>query len=203
MRGLEIVIIMSLVGLTQAWAQSESTFARARIVMIVAPKDFTDQEYADPRTVFEAFGALVCVASSGKDAAVSHNGATLKIDKAIAEIAPDQFDALVLVGGAGAMAYLMDDEALRSMIASAVKSGKVVAAICIAPAVLAHAGVLRNVQATCFPDRRIISVLKLNGAAYTTQSVVVSGRIITANGPGAAKGFASMVIEALRKRQGK
>jgi deglycase len=128
--------------------------------MIVAPKDFTDQEYADPVAVF---------------------------------------DALVLVGGTGALTYLLDDEALRNMIVSAAQSGKVVAAICVAPAALARAGILRNVQATCCPDKRIVSLLKRNGAEYIERGVVVSGRIVTANGPDAAKDFANRVIEVLRK----
>jgi deglycase len=200
MRRLHVVVaVVFLVGLSQTWAESNLSPPHPRIVMIVAPKDFTDQEYADPRAVFDASGALVSVASKGRGAAVSHTGVALRIDKAIAEISLDQLDALVIVGGAGAVTYLMDDEALRNLIIAAVRSGKVVAAICVAPAVLAHAGVLRNVPATCHPDKRIISVLKLNGAGYTTQSIVVSGRIITADGPDAAKDFARRVIEVLRK----
>jgi deglycase len=200
MRRLQVVVaVVFLVGLSQTWAESKLSLPHPRIVMVVAPKDFTDQEYADPRAVFDASAALVSVASKGRGAAVSHSGAALRIDKAIAEISLDQLDALVIVGGAGAVTYLMDDEALRNLIIAAVKSGKVVAAICVAPVVLAHAGVLRNVPATCYPDKRIISVLKLNGAGYTAQSIVVSGRIITADGPDAAKDFARRVVEVLRK----
>jgi protease I len=200
MRKLQVVVaVVFLVGLSQTWTESKLSLSHPRIVMVVAPLDFTYQEYADPRAVFDASGALVSVASKGNGAAVSHTGVALRIDKTIDEISLDQLDALVLVGGAGAVTYLMDDEALRNLIIAAVKTGKVVAAICVAPAVLAHAGVLRNVPATCYPDKRIISVLKRNGAGYTTQRIVVSGRIITADGPDAAKDFARRVIEVLRK----
>lgn len=48
-------------------------------------------------------------------------------------------------------------------------------------------------------DKRVISVLKLNGVEYTETSVVVSGRIVTANGPEAAKTFAEQVLEVLKK----
>ena len=177
------------------WAQ-----AHPRIVMVVAPKDFTDQEYTDPRAVFDAGGALVRVASTSRGSAVSHNGTTLTVDEAISDITLDQCDALVLVGGMGALTYLMDDEALRTIIVAAVASGKVVAAICVAPAVVARAGVLRNIRATCYPEKSVVSVLRLNGADYVEAPVVSSGKIVTANGPGASKAFAERVLEILQKR---
>lgn len=166
--------------------------------MIVAPRDFTDQEYADPRAIFDAQGAVVRVASTNQEAAISRNGVKLRVDQAVTAIGLDQFDALVVIGGTGALTYLMGNEALRNLILAAVRSNKVVAAICVAPAVLAHTGVLRNVKATCYPDKRITAVLRLNGADYTERSVVTSGRIVTADGPDAAKEFARRVLEALK-----
>ena len=173
--------------------------AHPRIVMVVAPKDFTDRELAGPKAVFEKAGSLVRVASTTRAAAVSHDGEKVAVDLAIREIALDQLDALVVVGGVGAMTYLMDDEALRKVVVAAARSGKVVAAICLAPAVLAHDGVLRNLKATCFPDKRIVATLKRNGADYSESSVVVAGRIVTANGPDASKDFALRVLEAVNQ----
>ncbi|HVP19479.1 MAG TPA: DJ-1/PfpI family protein [Spirochaetia bacterium] len=179
-------------------ADSEASSRHPRIVMIVAPREFTDREYNDPRSVFEAKGALVTVASTKTAHAVSHDLARLRIDMTIRELTLDQFDAIVVVGGTGALTYLLDDEALRNLIVAASRSNKIVAAICVAPAVLARAGVLRDTPATCYPDRRIIAILKMNGADYAERSVVVSGRIVTANGPESAKDFAVQVLEALR-----
>lgn len=167
--------------------------------MIIAPKDFTDQEYYDPREVFEKVGAIVKVASITTQTAISHASAKVKVDQAIADVKLEQIDAIVVVGGMGAVAYLMNDERLRNLLVAASKSNKVVSAICIAPAVLAHAGVLRNREATCYSEKTIINILKLNGATYLDKNVVVSQRIVTGKGPNAAKEFAAKVLEQLRK----
>ncbi len=183
----------------QVSAGSNENQSTACIVMIVAPKDFTDQEYFDPRKVFENAGARVRVASTTTRPAVSHNLAKVRVDQAISDIRLDQVDAIVVVGGMGAATYLMNDESLRNLLVAASKSNKVVSAICIAPAVLARAGVLRNREATCYADKTIIGALKMNGAAYLDREVVVSGRIVTGNGPGAAKEFAATVLAGIGK----
>jgi protease I len=183
----------------QAFAGSNENQRAARIVMIIAPKDFTDQEYFDPRKVFENAGASVRVASTTIQPAVSHNLAKVRVDQAISDIRLDQVDAIVVVGGMGAATYLMNDERLRNLLIAASKSNKVVSAICIAPAVLARAGLLQNREATCYADMAIIGVLEMNGAAYLNRKVVVSGRIVTGNGPDAAKEFATTVLAEIGK----
>jgi len=180
-------------------ASAAGTVKGPRIAMVIAPRDFTDQEYADPRSVFDKAGATVRVASTTRGTATGHDGANVQVDLSFNELSPDQFDALVTVGGTGALTYLMDNEALRNLIVAASRSGKVVGAICVGPAVLARAGVLRNRLATCYPDKRVISILKMSGADYSERSVVSTGRFITANGPAAARDFALSVLEAIRK----
>ncbi|MGA2612428.1 MAG: DJ-1/PfpI family protein [Spirochaetia bacterium] len=56
---------------------------------------------------------------------------------------------------------------------------------------------MRNRQATCYPDKRVVTVLKMMGAEYTKRSVVVADRIVTENGPDAAGDFAARVLQAL------
>ena len=73
------------------------------------------------------------------------------------------------------------------MARSFAEAGKVVAAICIAPVILARAGLLKGKRATVFPDG--IPELEKAGAVYTAQSVERDGRIITGNGPEAAEAF--------------
>ena len=167
--------------------------------MVIASKDFADQEYFDQRAIFNGGGALVIVASVGSEGAISHDLANVRVDVALADLRLEQFDALDIVGGAGAISYLLDNEALRNMIIAAFRSNKVVAAICVAPAILAKAGVLRNTPATCFNDSRIIGMLKMHGAIYKTRTVVASNRVVTANGPEAAKELALRVLSLLKR----
>jgi protease I len=168
-----------------------------RIVMVIAPREFTDQEYFEPRKVFQEAGAAVVTCSTGRQAAVSHDGVKVLPDVSTPELRTEQFDAIVLVGGLGAASSLLKDEPLRKLLAAAKDQRKVIAAICMAPAVLAQAGVLRNVAATCYPDARTINSLKMMGASYVDRTVVVSGNIVTGNGPGGSKEFARRVLGAI------
>jgi protease I len=201
MKGTSFLVVAAsilLLASFRAPAESNPGKAAPRIAMIVAPRDFTDAEFFEPMTVFVNAGAKVTVASTSRQAAESHAGRKIAVNQAIAEIKLDQFDALVLSGGMGAVKYLLDDEALRSLLRASVKAGKVIAAICIAPAVLARAGVLRNVEATCYSDKAVIDILKINGALYTNRKVVMSGQVVTGNGPEASKEFALAVLDTLK-----
>jgi len=185
--------------LAAVFAAPAGLFPAARIVMVVAPSDFTDQEYAEPRTVFDKAGAAVVVASTRRGTAVGHDGMRVRVDVATGDLKTGQFDAIVVVGGMGALSSLMNDAPLLALLRAASSSGKVVSAICVAPAVLARAGVLRDLAATCYPDAKVIAALKMNGAEYSRGSVITSGRVVTASGPQAAKEFALRVLEALGK----
>ncbi len=74
-------------------------------------------------------------------------------------------------------------------------AGKIVAAICIAPSVLAHAGLLRGVRATAFSSQH--DDLLAHGALWTGDPVTVDGAIITGNGPSAARDLGMAVADAL------
>jgi protease I len=166
--------------------------------MVVAQKDFADQEYSDPRAVFEKEGASVVLCSTTTRPAVSHNGFSLKPRVSTADLTPDQFDAIVLVGGMGAVNLLVHDEPLRKLLVAANGLHKVIAAICVAPVVLARAGIIKGVTATCYSNGSTISYLKSSGANYVDKAVVVSGNIVTGNGPDAAREFATQVLAVLR-----
>ena len=79
---------------------------------------------------------------------------------------------------------------------------KILAAICIAPAILAKAGVLEGKNATVWSsvlDKGPIKILEENGANYVEKDVVVDGNIITANGPQAASEFGRKIVEILKE----
>jgi protease I len=75
-------------------------------------------------------------------------------------------------------------------------SGKIVAAICLAPAILAKAGLLSGVKATCTPDEE--ENLVAGGAEYTGAPVEVDGKIVTGSGPDAARRFGEKIVELLK-----
>ncbi|MCL4079703.1 DJ-1/PfpI family protein [Coriobacteriia bacterium Es71-Z0120] len=165
-----------------------------RVVMVVAPQQFRDEEYEHPREVLRARGAEVVTASTHAGECIGRFGAKAQADAAIGEVDPEEFDAVLFVGGAGSAVYF-DDERAHELARSIAQRGGVVAAICIAPSTLAHAGLLRGRRATAYPTQK--DDLVAHGATWSDGPVEVDGRIITANGPDAARAFGEAVADAL------
>ena len=164
------------------------------ILMVIAPDGFRDEEFLEPKEVFESSGAKVTVASKGVSTAKGKLGATADVDIDISEASAADYDAVVFIGGPGAAVYFEDPAALN-LAQSAEAAGKVVAAICIAPSILANAGVLEGHKATCFESES--SNIDAKSAGYTGEDVTVDNNIITANGPAPAKKFGEAIIKAL------
>jgi len=164
------------------------------ILMVVAPKDFRDDEYTTPRSMFDAEGATVTVASTRRGTAVGVGGTQVPVDLVASEAKGSDYDAVVFVGGPGMVPYLDNAEFVRLAKESAA-AGKVTAAICVAPTILANAGLLKGVQATAWESEH--PKLKAAGATISPHNTVRSGKIITANGPEAARDFATLIIHSL------
>jgi protease I len=162
--------------------------------MIIAPEMFRDEEYAHPKAVLEARGAAVVTASTHPGPCRGKLGMTAEASLAVADADPADYDAVVFVGGGGAQVFF-DDPAAHALARSAHDLGRIVAAICIAPSVLARAGLLEEVRVTAFPSQH--DDLVAHGALWTGAPVEVSGPIITANGPDAAHDFGMAIADAL------
>lgn len=165
-----------------------------QVLMVIAPAIFRDEEYAHPKAVLEGLGAHVTTASRAVGTCTGKLGMTAEATVAVADANADDYDAVVFVGGGGAEVFF-DDAAAHTLARSALEGGKVVAAICIAPSILARAGLLNGVRATAFPSRQ--QDLEAHGALWTGVPVEVDGAIITANGPDAARDFGLAIADAL------
>lgn len=169
------------------------------ILMIVAPKDFRDEELFEPKEIFEEKGARVTVASTSTEMTKGMLGRVIKPDTKISDAEVDEYDAVVVVGGTGSREYLWGNSQLIALVKTAYEQEKVISAICLSPVVLARAGILVDKQATVFPDQTALGELEGNGAIYVDKGVVVSGRVITARDPESAKELALKVWEALTR----
>jgi protease I len=165
-----------------------------KIVMIIAHNGFRDEEYKEPRAIFDKNGIKVTVASSSLELAKGMLGAKVKPDINYKDIKVDDYDAVVFVGGVGAQEYWNDSKA-QQIAKDSVTKNKLLAAICIAPVTLANAGVLEGKKSTVFSSEK--GFLKAKGANYTGKNVEVDGKIITADGPTSAKDFGDAIIKAL------
>lgn len=165
-----------------------------RVLMVIAPEMFRDEEYAHPKEVLQRRSAEVVTASRTAGTCHGKLGMTAEATVALASVRPEEYDAIVFVGGGGAEVYF-DDPVAHALARSAFEQGKIVAAICIAPSILAHAGLLEGVHVTAFESQK--DDLARHRAVYTGHPVEVEGHIITANGPAAAYEFGEAIADAL------
>jgi len=166
-----------------------------KILMLIASKNFRDEELQEPQKIFIKQGAEVTIASSSLNTATGMLGAKVKPDILINNVKVEDYDAIVFVGGSGSSEY-WDDPTAHKIAKKAVESNKILCAICIAPVTLANAGVLKGKRATVYSSEA--GKLKSKGANYTGKNVEIDGNIITGNGPKAAKKFGEAIVKALQ-----
>jgi protease I len=165
------------------------------VLMIIASNNFRDEEYLHPREVLENEGAKITIASSTKKEATGMLGTKVVPDILIDEVDIDDYDAVIFVGGSGANEY-WENEKAHEIAKKAYEKSKVIGAICIAPVTLARAGLLKGKKATVYTSE--IENIKKEGAIYTGNSVEVDGKIVTGDGPSAAKEFGEKIAELLK-----
>ncbi len=163
-------------------------------VMIIAKKIFRDEELLETQEELEKAGVKTTIASSSAGACIGKLGAEVEAEISVSDIEIKDYDAVVFVGGNGAEEYYDDHKALTAA-RDAAAEGKTVAAICIAPRILANAGLLEGIQATCY-ESEAENIAKL-GAEFIETDVVVDGKIITGSGPGASRRFGKAIAKSV------
>lgn len=166
-----------------------------KALFIIAPSNFRDEELFEPKAVLEKAGAETAIASRQAGTITGAGGGKANATIALSSVDVANYDAIVFIGGQGASAYF-NDAAAQKIAKDAFDKGKILAAICIAPSILANARLLEGKKATCFSSEA--GNLQAKGASYTGQAVTVDGKIITANGPSAAKKFGEEILKALK-----
>ena len=168
-------------------------------VAIVVDDYFEQAEFTGPLDALKQAGIQVDVISTegGEIHGLNHvdMGDTFQSDMSTAEANPDDYDALVLPGGAVNADALRVDEDVQQWVQQFLKAGKPVAAICHAPWLLASAGVLENKTLTSWPT--IQDDLKNAGATWVDEEVHVDGNLITSRKPDDIPAFNREIISAL------
>ena len=166
-----------------------------KLVMVIAFEGFRDEEYDIPRKIFDANGVDVDVASYQVGEATGKFGMKVKVDLNYLDIDMDSYDALVLIGGPGTTYYL-DDEPMQQIASDFLEEYKLVGAICMAPVILANAGLLEDKKATVFEGN--VEDIKQMGAIYTGNNVEQVDNLLTACGPQAAEEFGQKIVQYLK-----
>ncbi len=171
-----------------------------KVLMIIAFQNFKDEEYFVPKEILEKAGVEVITASTEKGTALGVSGGEAEVILSLSEVKAGDFDGVIFIGGPGA-SVLIDNMECHRIAKEAVAAEKILGAICIAPAILAKAGVLQGKQATVWSsslDKSAVKILQDNNVNYQDKNVVVDGKIITADGPAAAEEFGKKLIEILK-----
>lgn len=174
--------------------------ASKNILMIVAPERFRDEEFFEPRAVFESKGYQVTVGSTRLGKAAGALGGEVDVDILIDDASADDYEAITISGGGGSKVFLWENQKLHALLNDAFDKGKIVSAICIAPVVLAKAGLLEGKAASVFPADDAIAEMKKAGANLKEQAVVKDGKIITGNGPECAAEFGETIAAAISEK---
>ena len=177
----------------------KSQISQKKVLLIIAQEDYQDHECGAPKKILEDAEIEVVIAS--KQIGVCHGafGAITEATVAIAKVNVSDYDAIIFIGGAGAVGYQHDVQA-HLTAQEAINREKILGAICIAPTILAYAGVLEGKKATVWnEDGKQAEILTKNGAEFVDELVVVDGKIVTANGPPAAEAFGKKILEMLKE----
>ena len=173
-----------------------------KVLLIIASKGYQPIEFNEPCKLLQENGFKVFTASDKSGQAVASDGSTTVVNFTLDEVKPEDFDAVFVIGGPGAMKHLDNPKTHKIVQAINKDMYKLFGAICIAPRILANAGVLDFRNVTGWDgDNKLSEILEKAGATYIHSGVVVDNNLITATGPEAAKDFAQAIVKELKHPQ--
>lgn len=165
------------------------------VLIILAAKDFNEDEFNVVNSILTREGFRVFIASDANSLCIGSRGMKVRPDVSFFNMRENNFAAVVLIGGRGIKGYWNND-ILQGLVNSFNRSNKLVAAICSAPVVLSRAGILDDKEATCYKSDK--EDLENDNAKFIDKPVVFKKNIVTAQDASSAKEFADTIVERLR-----
>lgn len=120
----------------------------------------------------------------------SSHGVIIQADHLFKDIQTKNYDILIMPGGKVGTMNLEANEALKEIFKKHFEQGKLTCAICAAPSILGHMGLLKGKKYTCYPGFDEISF----GGEYQQTLIAQDGNLITGRGMGATTDFALTII---------
>lgn len=165
--------------------------------MVIAPGRFRDEEVRDVRAIFRQAGIGITIASTTTDPVMGMLGSIIVPDELLEHQVAHGYVAVVFIGGAGAAA-LFDDPDCHRLARETLDEDIVLGAICVAPCILARAGVLAGRKATVWKSAPCREALIRGGAEGSEEPLVVDGRLVTAMGPHQTPDFARIIVTLIK-----
>jgi len=172
--------------------------AEKKALMVIANKGYQDFEYERPRAMLEGAGFKVITTAKKLGESEGSLGGSTEVDLVFGDVDILDYQVVIFVGGPGA-SELIEDVGAHMIARDADDEDMILGAICIAPLILAHSGVLDGKKATVLSeDKKAVKRLKESGAEVLDKEVVVDGQTITARNSEAADDFSRAILEALK-----
>lgn len=168
-----------------------------KILIVVGKRNYNEQEFEHLYQLFQEQGAMVEVASQETGKIMGRLEGFIVPHLLIKDAKSQNYDAIVLIGGYGAYAFLWDDVQLHELLRQAHQLNKLIAAASLSSVTLANAGILQGRKATVYPDYNAAVILAEKGAHHVYQSIVVDDNIITSNHPRKVKQLGEAIMNKL------
>lgn len=179
----------------------DATLLKGKRIAVLAADGFEEIELTGPVWYFKALGAQVDIVAPKFNPAPARYGLStpemaknhimaiqylnpvgwIKVDRTADQIRVEDYDAVFIPGGAWNPDNLRYDKDVIRFVQDFNKSGKLIAAICHAPVVLASADILKGKKLTGYWNIQVD--LKNAGGEVLKQPVVVDGNLITSRHP--------------------
>lgn len=164
------------------------------MIYVFLANGFEEMEAVAPIDILRRAGGEVMTVGVGSKEITAAHGIRFTADITVDDIKlNDSVEMIVLPGGMPGADNLENSPEVQAAVDYCAENGKYIAAICAAPKILGHKGLLEGRYATCFPGYE----KDLKGAKVVSDLVVSDGLFITAKGAGAAVKFGLRLTEAL------
>jgi len=162
------------------------------MIYVFLANGFEETEALAPVDLLRRAGKEVLTVGVGDKIIKSSHGVPVVADATVQEITlDDNLEMIVLPGGMPGTLNLEKSEYVQNAIDFCVQNNKFVGAICAAPSILGHKGLLNGRKAVCYTGFEA----QLDGAVIGNGAVAEDGIFITARGAGAAIEFGLKLVE--------
>lgn len=167
------------------------------MVTIILGNGFEEIEAVAPCDILRRGGVEVTYAGIGGTLIKGGNGITVRADCTVEELDLDKVEMIVLPGGMGGVRSILGSEAAMNAVKTVYEQGKLTAAICAAPTILAKLHITDGKHATVYPGMEP----DMGTAIMEDTNAIRDGNVLTGRAPGAALDFGYLLLETLKGRE--